>query len=148
MGAELTYMIWEGILSGRSGGQRFFVSALSGVAGGSTKLHPSRDSNNPYSTGLKAGGTIRGGPIPNGRYRISPPRKSAHLGMCARLTPQRPAAMMGRGGFYIHGRGPKGSDGCIVPLDKHAFNRLMRALDKDGGGWLRVVDTTSEIGFA
>jgi hypothetical protein len=32
---------------------------------------------------------------------------------------------MGRDGFYIHGAGPHGSDGCIVPTDKGQFQVLM-----------------------
>ena len=44
--------------------------------------------------------------------------------------------MFGRSGFYIHGRGPKGSDGCIVPME--SFGPFMAALAKDHGGLLTV----------
>jgi hypothetical protein len=33
------------------------------------------------------------------------------------LAPQNRHVHVGRDGFYIHGAGPHGSDGCIVPTD-------------------------------
>ena len=34
--------------------------------------------------------------------------------------------MKNRGGFLIHGRGPRGSDGCIVPADFHVVQLLYK----------------------
>ena len=45
---------------------------------------------------------------------------------------------LGRDGFYLHGRGRHGSDGCIVPMEK--FSELMTALEKDRGGVLFVLE--------
>ena len=38
--------------------------------------------------------------------------------------------MVGRDGFAIHGRGKRGSDGCIVPSDFKVFLTLFTALKK------------------
>jgi hypothetical protein len=38
-------------------------------------------------------------------------------------------AMYGRDGFAIHGRGQRGSDGCIVPTDFLVVLKLCSALD-------------------
>jgi hypothetical protein len=42
-----------------------------------------------------------------------------------------------RGGFFIHGRGQHGSDGCIVPME--GFDALMSALEKAAPVGLLVV---------
>jgi hypothetical protein len=55
---------------------------------------------------------------------------------------------MGRDGFYIHGVGPHGSDGCIVPTDKDQFQLLINLLTKSGGGNLLVVETMDLSRFA
>jgi hypothetical protein len=55
---------------------------------------------------------------------------------------------MGRDGFYIHGRGHHGSDGCIVPLDPRQFQNLMTALTQSNGGSLMVQETMSGDRFA
>jgi hypothetical protein len=55
---------------------------------------------------------------------------------------------MGRDGFFIHGRGPHGSDGCIVPLDMTQFIDLMNALTKSNGGTLVVAEAMDGSRFA
>ena len=55
------------------------------------------------------------GVIPNGVFEVGPVHCDSNLKMCARLAPVE-GAMMGRKGFHIHGQGPTGSEGCIVPL--------------------------------
>lgn len=82
---------------------------------------------------------LHGGPIPVGRYTIDPPAQDDDLGYCAALIPDSDNHMTGRGGFYFHGRGPHGSDGCIVPDDGQSFQRLMGGLHHDGGGVLHVL---------
>jgi hypothetical protein len=52
-------------------------------------------------------------------------------------------SVTGRDGFYIHGRGPKGSDGCIVPMEQ--FGELMRALEAAARLGLRVVNAGSQV---
>jgi hypothetical protein len=153
MSANLTYYIFEGTLTGQVGGKFFHIEALSGGAGGSTNNKPSDAVNNPYMEGLKtvgsnsAVGHRHGGPIPPGRYTIVKPSHHPHLGLSAQLTHPR-WRPMGRDGFYIHGRGPHGSDGCIVPLNHARFVDLMDALTKSGGGVLAVQETMDGVRFA
>lgn len=110
------------------------------------------ESRPTYSTGVKTKeGKVHehGGPIPTGRYRILPPSRHPHLGLSCRLDPydaEQTRHMAGRDGFYIHGRGPHGSDGCIVPLED--FQALMTALEKDRGGVLFVLETMDGSRFA
>ena len=59
--------------------------------------------------------------------------------MSAQLTPGAKNHMHGRGGFFIHGRGPHGSDGCIVPDSGTDFHTLMELLLVSHGGTLLVV---------
>jgi hypothetical protein len=151
--AQLTYYLFEGILVGTVGQSRFHIPALSGGGGGSTKSAPADSTNNPYMTGLKTSDTKRaghrhGGAIPVGKYTISAPVHNPHLGLAAQLTPSGRQPMYGRGGFYIHGHGPHGSDGCIVPLQVGQFKDLMRALATSNGGQLHVEDSMEGAQFA
>ena len=150
LGANLTYYIYEGVLVGRAGGSQFHMLALSGGGSGSTRNAPNFGGGfYPYLTGKKTTGTgathQHGGPIPPGRYIIHSPEQNAHLGLSAFLEPDG-GNMMGRSGFYIHGRGPHGSDGCIVPLEN--FQHLMDAIQKDGGGTLFVQEAMGGVRFA
>ncbi len=145
MSANLTYSIVDRLLNGTANGVAIDIKALSGGGGGSTRHGENSDTNNPSSTSVKTkGGKVHqhGGPCPTGRYRILAPSRHPHLGLSCRLDPydaEQTRHMMGRDGFYIHGRGPHGSDGCIVPLEK--FQDLMTALAKDRGGVLVVLET-------
>ncbi len=151
--ASLTYTITEGVLVGVAGRRMFHIIAVSGGGGGSTRNTPTAAANNPYMEGLRTTGQahsrdhVHGGPIPPGRYLIRTPSNHPHLGLSARLDHPhfRP---MGRDGFYIHGRGPHGSDGCIVPLDKAQFTALMAALKESGGGVLYVQETSDDTRYA
>jgi hypothetical protein len=149
----LTYYIREGLLVGVSDDRMFHISALSGGAGGSTKHGTSNAVNNPYMEGLKtkgaaaSAGHVHGGPLPPGKYVVHTPAHHPHLGLSARLDHPR-FRPMGRDGFYIHGQGPHGSDGCIVPLDRAQFNDLMKALSKSHGGTLVVEETADGTRYA
>jgi hypothetical protein len=151
MESNLTYYIFEGVLTGFANGSLIHISALSGGGGGSTKNRPSESVNNPYMEGLKTASTrtghVHGGPLPPGTYAVKHPAVHKHLGLSAELVPKR-GNMMGRGGFFIHGRGPHGSDGCIVPLDHVQFNRLMHALNMSNGGILVVAERMGGERFA
>jgi hypothetical protein len=145
--ANLTYYLFEGVLVGMVGGQHIHVFAESGGGGGSTaSTGPSEPGtvNNVYRTGRKMNAGVRGGAIPTGKYTIATP-SPFHKGRGAQLTPADPKhfakATGDRGGFWIHGRGPRGSDGCIVPLVAAQFQNLLDGLEKDGGGTLFVLET-------
>ncbi len=154
MRAEFTYYIFEGVLIGTANGKSFHISAASGGGGGTKdkKLVLADSTNNPYSVGVKEQDTkvshVRGGPIPPGKYSIGTPAVHKPLGLSAQLLPTGGQPMYGRSGFYIHGRGPKGSDGCIVPLDKTEFVSLMDNLKRTKGGVLFVEETTDGDAFA
>lgn len=141
MSAQLTFYIADGILTGTAGGHLVHIRAVSGGGGGSTRHPGNADMDNPGSQAVqtKDHKTHRGGPIPVGRYRIGTPARHAHLGLSSRLDPwdhDQAQHMYGRSGFYIHGRGPLGSDGCVVPME--SFHELMAWLAKDHGGALVV----------
>ncbi len=150
MGANLTYYVFEGVLVGQAGGRQFHIFARSGGGGGTTKGGETFVGNNPYMTGFRTAGKgkshLHGGPVPLGRYKIEKPTTHPHLGLSALLKPDPPRKMAGRSGFFIHGRGPHGSDGCIVPLG--SFEDLIKAIEKDGGGVLHVVESFGDSRFA
>jgi hypothetical protein len=159
MAAQLTYYIFEGLLVGNAGGKSIHMFALSGGGGGSkSKKQGWIDGqvvNNPYMTGLKTldskKGHQHGGPLPAGQYTIQKPEKNhGGHGRWATLAPHSGNAMLGRGGFAIHGSGPHGSDGCIVPTNPGDFTELLDALEKDGGGTLVVAESMGfgETAFA
>lgn len=143
MSAKLTYYIYEGVLTGSIGHKMVHMSALSGGGGGSTKHKTTMTVNNPYMAPFKTVGGKHhkhGGPIPPGWYTIQKPATHHHLGLSARLNARSGHSPTGRGGFFIHGRGPHGSDGCIVPLRKSQFQQLMKELSEAGGGTLYVAE--------
>lgn len=153
MNANLTYYIAEGVLAGTVGNRMFHVLALSGGGGGSTRSAPDDAMDNPYMEAWKAQpptptkGHVHGGPVPPGKYSIHTPSHHPHLGLSARLI--HPSwKPMGRDGFFIHSRGPHGSDGCIVPLDAAKFRELMSALTDSKGGTLFVRENMSDTGLA
>jgi hypothetical protein len=117
--SDLTYNIIEALLTGNVDGVQFNARANSGGRGGS-KLGGVQQyflANNPFSTGVKlreGKPASVGGTLPMGRYtlRLHESRKN-----WIRLIPAAGNQMHGRSGFAIHGRGVRGSDGCIVPTD-------------------------------
>jgi hypothetical protein len=140
--ASLTYYLFEGVLVGTANGTSFHISAGSGGRSGSKQATAVDGSvaNNPYQTPRQYPTHPSGGPLPAGRYRIHKPVPNYKgKGRWATLTLEA-GQSYGRGGFAIHGRGPRGSDGCIVPVNGAEFHRLMDALEADGGGTLFVVD--------
>ena len=81
---------------------------------------------------VKAVGQVRGGPIPPGRYLVHRPMRHPRLGPACFLEPDAANDMRGRDDFWIHGPGPRGSDGCILPVPdgrrRRGIFHLMRAL--------------------
>jgi hypothetical protein len=159
--ANLTYYIFEGVLAGTVNGRFIHIFTYSGGGSGYNPAHrkatnflrDSQATNNPYRTGqlTNEARNIRGGPIPPGKYIIKKP-SNRDGSKAARLEPINPVTFFKRtgrdGGFLIHGRGPKGSDGCLVPVDPSEFQRLMDGLEKDDGGTLWVLETMAGDMFA
>jgi hypothetical protein len=104
-----------------------------------------------WDTQRKEAAGIRGGPLPTGFYRVHRPAAHGSLGNAAYLeqtltsllyvkhSASAGVAATERGGFFIHARGPKGSDGCIVPMEK--FDHLMTLLAAHAPVMLQVVST-------
>ncbi len=158
---KLSYYIWDGLLVGLLAGKPIEISAVSGGGASSTKSAPADTANNPYATGVITTGKadsanhVHGGPIPPGFYKILPPGmytpqgadpKKVHF-LAAQLA--REGKFKTRdGGFLIHGRGPHGSDGCIVPRKKEDFHKLITGLQISNGGTLIVAEAMSGDRFA
>ncbi len=153
--ANLTYYIFEGVLIGDAGGKPVHCFAGSGGGAGAKVAKPTAVANNPYATGVKqpaagqkdqAYGQTRGGPLPPGHYKILPPAQHPKLGRSAKLQPSGPL-VNNRGGFYIHGRGPHGSDGCLV-LERTDLNPLLDQIARDKGGTLFCLEAMGGDRFA
>ena len=95
----------------------------------------------------------RGGPIPSGWYRVEEPKHNVfyesdgtkeHVYSSALIPYSGPGGpVINRRGFYIHGQGQKGSDGCIVPtkpLAATVFQWIKPPILARGAGWLLVSD--------
>jgi hypothetical protein len=122
--AELRYNIASGLLEGVVDGVRIHGQAGSGGRAGS-KSEGALNwwlANNPFATRVKlsADHSNIGGPLPMGSYRLNLHESRSNW---IRLTPLADTLMHGRDGFAIHGRGKRGSDGCIVPTD---FNLVLK----------------------
>ena len=123
--SELTYNIVETLLTGQVDGVHISSRAHSGGRGGS-KLSGVQQyflADNPFATGVKLNekkkGSV-GGTLPMGSYTLRL-HESRHNWI--RLIPAAGNSMKDRSGFAIHGRGKRGSDGCIVPTD---FNIVLK----------------------
>ena len=149
----LIYDIQSELLHGDVGSQHFRVHAVSGGGRGSY-LKPEGDEllrSWSFLTKEEASKSIRGGIIPPGPYVCRYVANHSTFHECiyleqtvASLLVPDPASPAGikvhdRGGFYIHGSGPKGSDGCIVVRDKQERLRLNKAIKTNGATLLRVV---------
>lgn len=116
---ELAYNIASMRLSGTIDGTEINAIAWSGGRGGTKTA--GADSliikNNPFLTGLKHDEKKKesiGGPLPMGIYSL---RLHESKSNWIRLIGKDITNAHGRSGFAIHGRGPEGSQGCIVPDD-------------------------------
>ena len=133
---DLLYNIVEESLTGSINSVSICAQAGSGGrAGSKTKGAVNAFlANNPYATGVKKNSKHPGGPLPRARYSLSTHEKHPFW---IRLTPlaEDGALLRGRDGFAIHGRGPWGSDGCIVPSDFGVVKliySLVQATEKAG----------------
>jgi len=97
----------------------------------------------------------RGGTLPAGHYACHYVAHHPHFGECIQLARAADAAAIyspfspfpiphGRkNDFFIHGSGPKGSDGCIVPAIDAERRRLNLAVKQFHGGVVLLVKNVS-----
>jgi hypothetical protein len=146
----LTYDIAAERLFGSVGRQYFDMRAVSGGGRGRKIGLPSHSLSSYLSTtGENSPKGERGGPLPGGDYKCEylpnhPPfHECIHLRLLTshqHLVLSKVGGHRGLDSFYIHGRGPKGSDGCIVPLDNADRLRLNLAVKDNPGTYLRVIN--------
>ena len=126
-GTDLVYNIVEELLTGSIDGVSITAQVVSGGRAGSKMkgvVNPLL-ANNPYATGVKKKGTTPGGPTIMGKYHLKTHESKQKW---IRLVPFAENVMHGRAGFAIHGRGNRGSDGCIVPALRGERLRLNKAV--------------------
>lgn len=125
-GTDLEYNIAEQRLTGEIDGTSINATAVAGGRAGSKKRGVVNFllANNPYATHVKKRGKRPGGPLPMTTYKLKTHESKPNW---IRLVPKYGAASLGgRAGFAIHGHGPRGSDGCIVPSDFHVLRTLYK----------------------
>ena len=133
---DLVYNIVEELLLGSIDGVFINARSVSGGRAGSKLpgvVNPML-ANNPYATRVKKKGDTPGGPIVMGKYQLKTHESKPNW---IRLIPFAENAMGDRSGFAIHGRGPHGSDGCIVPTDFNAVTliySLVKAREQSSKG--------------
>lgn len=134
---ELMYNISSRLLVGQIDGQSISAYAGSGGRAG-TKTKDGLNwwlANNPLATHVRlpSSKSHPGGPLPLGIYRMVL-HETRHNWL--RLLPLDDRQMNGRSGMAIHGRGTRGSDGCIVPTDFAVVMSLCKLAEgrKNSGG--------------
>ena len=148
MANVLKYSISGESLYGTIGDQTFSMKAFSGGGRGSTAGLERHDLKH-WSTRKKAPPAFspkeRGGPLPVGMYLVQYYGVHEHLGRCAHLMQTLTSllhadpwsdtgvSVTNRSGFYIHGRGRRGSDGCIVPSIGTDLTLLLDAIESAEG---------------
>lgn len=150
----LRYSIMDECLYGTVGDESFSMRAFSGGGRGST-AGMEQVGVDQWNTRKKAPKTFdqtnRGGPLPVGLYLATYFGVHPHLGLCAQLAQTISSliqtdsdspigfSVTERDAFYIHGEGPKGSDGCIVPANKVELKSLLEAIRAAPGPVVLVV---------
>jgi len=127
--SHLKYNIVEVRLYGKVEDLNIDTFAVSGGRAGSKKKGASNWllENNWTMTFVKKTKTNSGGPLPLGKYYL---KKHESRENWIRLVPLKATDMGNRAGMAIHGRGPRGSDGCIVPYDFQVIKNLLKVLEK------------------
>lgn len=133
----LTYSIAQETLQGSIGQESFYMRAWSGGGRGRTGSG-AEHSYDSYDVFRKEKGNVRGGPLPPGLYICRFQLHHPKFHRCIYLEPtitamfqvdsQAHVHVYDRDGFYIHGRGPVGSMGCIVPENEADRQRLNEAV--------------------
>lgn len=159
MSNGLTYSISREWLEGAVGTAKFSMRAFSGGGRGRTGggAEGSAESYDVFRKESEQGGKhVHGGPIPPGLYVCHYLEHHKTFGECIFLQQTvlsliqiDPTAdprsgqfirFYDRDGFFIHGRGKHGSDGCIVPENGSERQRLNKAIKAVGRVILNVVE--------
>jgi hypothetical protein len=172
--AQLIYDAARELLTGTIGIEPpFHLIAYSGGSRGHAKvgrhaadkyLHSQSDTLNSHlantrtRTGSDGTYTQRGGTIPPGHYLCNYVAHHPTFGECIQLRRTADALAIqspfspwpiphGRGDdFFIHGSGPKGSDGCLVPANRDERLRLNKAVKNfPGRVVLRVINVSYQL---
>lgn len=144
--ADVVFNIAECSLRGKI--DDFYISAYAGSGGRAGSKNSGAVNywiaNNPFATGVKLSEKTPGGPLPINRYYLLPHEK--HINWI-RLVPFNKDAMQGRDGMAIHGRGARGSDGCIVPTDFSVVQKIYKlVLEREQKSKPRVVLDVIAVG--
>src|SRR5579864_1847336 len=171
--AELVFDAAQGVLSGTIGREPIFhMKANSGGSRGHKAVSPklaaqylhnqagtlsSYFANTPEIKDARGRYKQRGGTLPAGHYSCQYVANHSSFGECIRLwraadaraihSPFSPYPIPhGRGNdFYIHGSGPKGSDGCIVPVNNVERHRLNQTVKNCSGKVVLLVKNVSYL---
>lgn len=146
--SDLTYSVARELLWGKVGAKEFSIPASSGGGRGATTAglpETTFASYSPYRR-MNASKGVRGGAIPPGQWNILPPviGGDSKGPWVSRLVPDEttrkdnPHRDYDVEPFKIHGRGPKGSDGCLVIEYSHR-KPLLEAVQAAGGATLTVL---------
>ncbi|MFN7846371.1 MAG: tlde1 domain-containing protein [Bacteroidota bacterium] len=128
--ADLIFNIATGKLAGSINGINIETIAVSGGRGGSKTKGAANPLlvNNPFLTHIKLKGhseTDYAGSLPMGFYTLKAHETRNNW---IRLIPSSANVMYKRDGFAIHGRGPRGSDGCIVLSDFELLKQIFKLI--------------------
>lgn len=127
--SHLKYNIVEARLYGKI--ENLNIDAFAGSGGRAmTKTKGAENwllENNWMMTFAKTSNSNPGGPLPRGKYIMRIHESNENW---IRLIPMNGTYMGNRDGMAIHGRGPRGSDGCIVPNDFKVVTDLIAVLEK------------------
>ena len=158
----LTYDIANELLSGNVGKHKFYTRAFSGGGRGRKPKYGSGEDtlrSHLSTTVANEENGLRGGPLPPGDYVCTYVAHHHIFHECIHLRITNSARYInsafarfpiwhGRpqdGDFYIHGRGKKGSDGCIVPALPSELHRLTRSIKEASETKLTVINASYEL---
>jgi len=171
--AQLTYDAAQELLLVKIGNVPYFMKAYSGGSRGH-KIHVTKKQAADYrheQAGLLASHFTntpriqdqeghylqRGGTLPEGHYTCHYHKHYSHFGECIQLlrcadakaiySPFSPHPIPHHRGndFFIHGSGPKGSDGCIVPANEAERYRLNQLVKNCSGKVILLVKNVSYL---
>lgn len=149
----LTYSIAREWLEGQVGKDKFAMRTWSGGGRGQTGEGAERTWRS-YDVALKTTPPgqrhVHGGPLPPGMYVCRFVADHPKFGDCVYLEQTLSSlievssngniAVVDRDAFFIHKRGPHGSDGCLVPESESERLRLAYAIKSGGPILLNVVE--------